>query len=94
MARVSVSNNTERSRYELHRDGELCSFGDYRWSDNVVAVFHVETLPEHRGEGNADILMAGILDDLRSLGAKIRPSCPFAASYVSEHPEHHDLVAG
>ena len=93
MPRVAVTKNTNESRYELHRDGELCSFGDYRERNGVVAVTHIETLPEHRRQGNAELLMDGIVDDLRAWGVKIRPSCPFAATYMSEHTEHHDLVA-
>ena len=89
----AVTDNTDQSRYELWRDGELVSLADYVRHDDVVIVPHVETRPDLRNQGNSDILLRGLLDDLRRRGLKIRPLCPHAALYLREHPGDEDLVA-
>jgi hypothetical protein len=83
----------ERDRYELRLDGDLAGLADYRRHDGVMTIPHVETAPEHRGRGFASLLMAGILDDVRARGERIRPQCPFAAAYLRDHPDEHDLLA-
>lgn len=91
--RVTVTNNVDASRYELHADRALASLADYSRDGDVVTVPHVETSAEARGNGYADLLMVAMLDDLRAWNSKIRPLCPFARSYLRDHPEDQDLVA-
>lgn len=90
---LTFRDDTASSRFELHRDGEPVSIANYRIHGDVVTVPHVETHPAYRGNGYADELMAGVIDSLRTNGQTIRPLCPFAAGYVREHPDAHDLVA-
>lgn len=87
-----VVENTEEGRFELQRDGELVGFASYRQQGDAVIVPHVETFPQHRGQGFAARLMEGLLAILRSSGRTITPLCPFAAGHVRDHPEHHDLL--
>ena len=89
----TVRDNPDRQRYELVIDGEIVSIADYTLRDDTVVVPHVETNPAHRGQGNADRLMAGMLDDLRATGRTIVPLCPFAADYIRQHPDQQDLLA-
>lgn len=88
-----IRDNAERQRYELIVDGEMVSIADYQRRGSSIVVPHVETDPAHRGQGMADRLMAGMLADLRSKGETIVPHCPFAASYIREHPGDQDLLA-
>lgn len=87
-----VVENTEDGRFELHRDATLVGFASYSQQGSAVIVPHVETFPEHRGQGYAAKLMEGLLANLRSSGRTITPLCPFAARHVRDHPEHHDLL--
>ncbi|WP_420450993.1 GNAT family N-acetyltransferase [Ilumatobacter sp.] len=91
---LTVVDVPDASRYELRLDGERVGLADYSIDGSVVTVPHVETDPAHRGRGYAATLMAGLLDDLRDRGRTIVPRCPFAASYVRDHPETQDLLAG
>ena len=91
---LSVVDRPDAGRYELHLDGELVGLADYRLSDGVVTIPHVETDPAHRGQGFAARLMAGIVDDVRTRDLRIRPVCPYAVSYLREHPDDGDVVAG
>ncbi len=89
-----VSDNPERRRYELRVDDRIVSIADYRiGADDVVIVPHVETDPELRGNGMADRLMRGMLDDLRAHDRKVTAICPFAVAYLRDHPADADLIA-
>ncbi|MEM9201785.1 MAG: GNAT family N-acetyltransferase [Actinomycetota bacterium] len=88
----TVRDNPDRQRYELVVGDEIVSIADYHLRGDSVVVPHVETNPAHRGQGNADRLMAGMLDDLRVTGRTIVPLCPFAADYIEQHPDQQDLL--
>lgn len=88
----TVHEQRETQRFELRREGEVVGYATFREQGDAVVVPHVETLGEHRGQGYAGQLMAGIVEHLRSTGRTIVPHCSFAASYMRAHPEHDDLL--
>ena len=88
-----VTDSPADSRYELRIGDELVSLADYRLSGKVVTVPHVETTRSREGNGYAAMLMDGLIDDLRARGLTIRPTCPFAAAYMRDRPDTHDLYA-
>jgi predicted GNAT family acetyltransferase len=90
---LTVTNDVTAARFTLHLDGELVSRADYSIDGTVVTVPHVETDPAHRGRGFAAVLMDGVIESLRADGLTIRPICSYAAGYLDERPETHDLVA-
>ncbi len=92
-ADLAVTEDEAARRFELRRGDEVVSHATYSLRDDVVVVPHVETAPEHRGNGYADRLMAGLLELLRTSDRRIEPLCPFAAGYVRDHPDQADLVA-
>jgi predicted GNAT family acetyltransferase len=87
-----VHHDVDGRRYELHRGDQLIGFADYVAHDDVIVIPHVETLVEHRGNGFAAVLMAGIVDDVRASGRRIRPVCPYAAQYLLDRPATLDVV--
>ena len=89
-----VADVPERNRFELRRDGAVVGFATYRTDGNAVVVPHVETLPEHRGQGFANRLLDGLTEMLADDGRMIVPVCPFAAEYYRAHPEHRVVVRG
>jgi len=88
-----VQDNPTRRRYELVINNEIVSIADYRRDGQTVVVPHVETSPAFRGQGMADRLMRGMLDDLRRQHQRINPLCPFAADYIRQHPDDQALLA-
>lgn len=90
---TAVVDMANAHRYELQIHGNTVGFADYVLHDRVVTISHVETAPEHRGNGYADLLMAGIIDDARARNLTIRPLCSFAASHMNADPSAHDLIA-
>src|SRR5687768_2692674 len=82
-----------RHRYELRFRDEVVGFVAYRLGDGVITLVHTEVDPAHSGQGHAATLARGALDDARSRGLRVVPSCPYVASYLEKHPEYADLVA-
>ena len=96
-ARLMVARNAETDRYELRRhanegQSELLSFAEHSLDGRVMTLSYVETLPQHRNNQFAAMLMSGILDEARLMGWRIRPTCGFAASYIQDHPDMHYLL--
>ena len=83
----------DHHRYELRSGDEVVGFIAYRLGDGVITLVHTEVDPAHGGQGHAATLARGALDDARSRGLAVVPSCPYVASYIEKHPEYADLVA-
>jgi uncharacterized protein len=88
----TVRNNPELQRFEIHEDGELVAFLQYRLHGDRIDLLHTETLPGKEGHGFASQLVAESLDDIRRHGWQVRPYCPFVRSYLARHDELRDLV--
>lgn len=87
----AVTNNKQKSRYELEESGEL-AFADYTLCDGVLTLAHVEAAPALRGTGAASRLMEGVLKDARERDLKVRPVCTYAVAFLRKHHEFGDLV--
>lgn len=88
-----VTDNTEKSRYELVLDGEVVGFADYRRHDDHLTVVHTEIDDGHEGEGLGSFLSRSVLDAAREAGLAVHPACPFVARYIKRHPRPYlDLV--
>lgn len=90
-ARADFHVSRRDDRYELHDGDELLSFAAYSEADGVVVVPHVETRVRHRGNDYSSVLMAGIVDDLRTRGLRVDPICWVARQYVDALPDAADL---
>ncbi|NIJ21459.1 hypothetical protein FHS95_003162 [Sphingomonas naasensis] len=85
-----VSNNEERSRYELVEQGHT-AFAAYEIDGEVITFTHTVVPPSLQGMGIASRLILAALTDARARGLKVRPQCPFVAAYIAKHPEWQDL---
>jgi predicted GNAT family acetyltransferase len=88
MPSVDIVDNPDAGRYETD-GGHLA----YRRDGDVVTMTHTEVDPQLEGQGIGSELVRHALDDVRSQGLRVRPSCPFVAAYIREHPEYGDLVS-
>ncbi|MBE2315795.1 N-acetyltransferase [Solirubrobacter sp. CPCC 204708] len=88
----TVEDNPERNRYELHVDGELVGWSDYRPAGASVIVAHTEIDARREGEGLGSELVRGTLEHIRASGKTVLPMCPFTAAYIQRHPEWVELV--
>ena len=92
MVNTELVDNSDAHRFQLRSGQEVVGFLDYRLSDDVITMVHIEVDPAHSGQGHAETLTRGALDDARSRGLTVVPSCPYVASYIDKHPEYADLV--
>jgi uncharacterized protein len=92
MVSTEVINNEAGQRYEIHVDGALAGFAEYRLRPDALVFTHTEIFDEYEGQGLGGKLARGALDDARTRGARVRPLCPFMAAYIDRHPAYQDLV--
>ena len=87
-----VNNNEAESRYEVHVDGALAGFLEYRTVGDVLALVHTEVDEAYAGQGLGAQLAKFALDDAQARDVKISPICPFVAKYIDKHPEYRVTV--
>lgn len=82
---VTVSDNREESRFEVHLDGQLGGFAEYTLEPGRIVFTHTEVSVEGKGLGGALVKQA--LADVRERGLEVVPECPFVRGYLERHPE-------
>lgn len=88
----TVTDNQEKSRFELDLDGQIV-FAAYHLNGETVVINHVEAPVALRGRGAAGQLMEGIAALIRERQQKIHPVCNYAVLWLQRHKAHHDLLA-
>ena len=91
-AATTVTDDPERSRYELRVAGELAGFLTYHLRGQAISLNHTEVEPHFQGKGLATHLARFSLDDARKRGLAVLPFCPYVNSWIRKHPEYEDLV--
>ena len=90
---ISVTDNPDQQRYEVHYDGQLAGFVDYRRHGDRVELTHTEIDSAFEGKGLGSKLARGALDAVRASGGTVTPTCSFIAGYIEKHDEYADLVS-
>jgi predicted GNAT family acetyltransferase len=81
-----------RHRYEVLVDGERAGLTAYRDHDDQRVFYHTEIDEAHAGQGRAAQLVQQALTDVRALGKRIVPVCPYVAKYLKKHEEFADIT--
>ena len=84
----TVEDNPGASRYELHVDGELVGWSEYRPAGESVIIAHTEIDERREGQGLGSELVRGTLDRIRTSGKTVIPTCAFTAAFISRHPQY------
>jgi predicted GNAT family acetyltransferase len=89
---VKVRQNEKERKFYADVDGGEAVIEYARMGDtyNLVHTFVPEKL---RGQGVADQLVRGTLDEIQRQGAKFLPSCAFVQAFLKKHPEYQQGVA-
>jgi predicted GNAT family acetyltransferase len=82
-----VVDNPAEQRYELWLGDRLAGEIRYMPADESLVLVHTEIDPELKGQGLADVLVKGALDDLHERGIEYVPVCPFVRAYLRRHPQ-------
>ena len=85
-----VTRNDEKSRYEIHVDGELAGFaeftvGEFTVGEGTVVFTHTETLEGFQGRGIGVELAKGAIADAVERGDTIVPACAFIRRYLERN---------
>jgi predicted GNAT family acetyltransferase len=91
---VDITHNAADGQYEIAVDGETAGHTVARVEGDVVVFPHTVIDERFEGQGLASKLVAYALDDVRSQGKKVRPSCTYVKHFIEKHPEYQDLRAG
>ncbi len=87
----SVQNNPAKGRYELKIESHIAA-AYYDISGNVITFTHTEVPKELEGRGIGSRLIQGKLDQVRALGMKVVPLCPFVTAYIGQHSQSADML--
>ena len=94
MSDTQVTNNVERSRFEIHtEDGRLAGFAEYVARDGARDFTHTVVRDEFEGQGIGGQLARAVLDETRAEGLKVVATCPFIKGWIGKHPDYQDLLA-
>lgn len=91
MVSLQVVDAPERQRYEAVREGQVLGFAAYQKTHELIVFTHTEVEPLMEGQGVGGTLVRGALDDVRRLGLRVLPICPFVHAWMLQHPEYADL---
>ncbi|BBH16153.1 N-acetyltransferase [Nocardioides baekrokdamisoli] len=90
---IEVVDVPDLGRFEIHVDGTLAGFAQYRIPDaEHVDFIHTEIDDAYAGQGLAGRLATASLDQLRAEGRRAIPHCPFYAAFIKKHPEYEDIT--
>ena len=82
-----VTRNLPLSRFDIHVDGELAGFADYKLKDGVIVFPHTEIDPKFGGKGLGTTLIEFALNEVVKEKLSVEPLCPFVSKYIGKHPE-------
>ncbi|OLT14518.1 hypothetical protein BJF78_18855 [Pseudonocardia sp. CNS-139] len=89
---VTVHDVPEWGRFEIHLDGRLAGFAQYRVSPGTITFTHTEIDTAYEGRGLGSSLAKAALDTARARGWAVHPLCPFVRRWIERHPDYQDLV--
>jgi len=87
-----VQRNDDRNRYEILVDGKRAGLTAYRDHGDQRVFFHTEIDDAYAGQGLAGQLVQHALTDVRALGKRIVPVCPYVAKFLKKHDEFADIT--
>lgn len=87
-----ITENSEDRIYEAAMGDETVAGVVYSRIGNRVTLLATSVFPAYRGKGIAARLLSGVLETLQMQGVTVTITCPFAAAFVSAHPEYADVL--
>jgi predicted GNAT family acetyltransferase len=90
---LRFTDETDASRYTLHRGDELVSVLDYRDDGRTIAMTRAYTIPTHRGHGYAGELVERAVAMLEQRGDReVIPVCWYVADWFGAHPDRAGIL--
>jgi uncharacterized protein len=89
---VTILDVAEWARFEVHVDGKLAGFAQYRVAPGTITFTHTEIDDAYGGKGLAGKLVRAALDAARTRGLAVLPECPYVRRWIERHEDYQDLV--
>jgi uncharacterized protein len=89
---VKVQQDQTERKFYADIDGHQAVV-EYVKMGDVYNLLHTWVPEELRGQGVADRLVQGTLEEIRRQGAQFLPSCPFIQIFLKQNPEYLEGVA-
>ena len=89
---LMVSDNPAMHRFEM-TTGNAVAFVEYQRVGGQIILTHTEVPEAMSGQGVGSKLVAGVLDKIRSEGAKVVAQCEFVAAFMERHPGYQSVAA-
>ena len=91
---IDLRRDENLRRYTATVEGEVIGEAEFLLTTDLVVFTHTRIDPAFEGQGVGSTLVRWALEDARTRGYRIVPSCPFVRAYVERHAEEYaDLVA-
>jgi predicted GNAT family acetyltransferase len=87
----AVERNDNAGQFETQTP-EGMAFLQFQVAGKSIDLIHTEVPVELEGRGLGGRLVRSALDDARSRGLTVIPSCPFVQTYLKRHPRDLDIV--
>jgi predicted GNAT family acetyltransferase len=90
---MELLRDTEGRRFRASVAGEVIAEAEFLLTPELMVFTHTEVNPAFEGQGVGSALIRWALEDARTNGYAVLPSCPFVRAYVGRHAdEYADLV--
>jgi predicted GNAT family acetyltransferase len=89
---MEIHDDEKAHRFVTTVDGHLAHLDYLKRPDGTLDLVHTEVDPALRGQGVGEAVVRYALDQARSRGGKIIPTCPFVKKFVERHADFQDLV--
>lgn len=87
-----LRNNESASRYEILVDDNVAGYIEYSRDDRVVDLPHTKVDDAYQGQGLAAKLADFALEDIRTSGLLVKPTCPYIAKHIEQNPDFETIV--
>jgi len=91
---LNVVHNIDKKRFEIQLDETNVAEIRYLMSKGTITFTHTGVPEAYEGRGIAGMLAKTALDYARDNGLKVRPQCPYVATYIKRHAEYQPITIG
>lgn len=79
---IRTAHDAARHRFVLYVSEQVAAISEYFETKEQRTFFHTVTFPQYRGRGLAAVLTEYALDDTRTSGMTVVPSCWFVREFI------------
>lgn len=83
----TITDATERNRFEIHHGQDLAGFAEYRDHGGQRIFYHTVIGEQYGGKGLGSKLIRDALADTVAAGMRIVPVCSFVAKFLDSHDD-------